>query len=100
MNSKILEKLEKISIARAQCQRITNAPERFRVTQGFENFRLNSCVYLYIMYLEGIQVLHLVVEATRFSVAQFLESIPAEDIWESVIFSRLCSIPAYGINSW
>ena len=68
------------------CQRVKNAPYRFRVTLGQEHTRFNSKVYMDLMHIEGDYVLHLVDEATRFSAAKFLgKRVTTEKVWEAFI---------------
>ena len=67
------------------CQRIQNAPKRFRVSFGAENVRFNERILLDIMYLEGKPVLHIVDEATRFSAARFLSDVSTKTIWRAIL---------------
>ena len=77
--------LEDIAARCEPCQRIRNAPRRFRVTLGQENVRFNADVYVDIMYIDGRPVLHIVDGATRFSAARFLPKVSTESIWEAII---------------
>ena len=73
-------------IARCEpCQRIYNAPVRFRVSSGHEHVRFNARAYNDIMYLDGKPVLHIVDEATRFSAARFLPKVSTDAVWDSLI---------------
>ena len=63
------------------CQRVHNAPMRFRVTMGAENVKFNERLMMDIMYLDGQPVLHIVDEGTRFSAAKFLEDLSAKSVW-------------------
>ncbi len=79
--------LEEIVARCETCQRIKNAPMRFRVSMGHKNVRFNARAYIYIMYLEERPALHIVDEATRFSVARFLPKISTESVWEAILLS-------------
>lgn len=55
------------------CQRIQNAPHRFRVSFGTPEARFNERIMIDVMTIDGKKVLHVVDEGTRFSAARFLE---------------------------
>ncbi len=80
-----LERLKEIVAKCEPCQRIRNAPLRFRVSIGHENVRFNARAYIDVMYLDGKPVLHIVDEATRFSAAKFLTKMSTETVWEALI---------------
>ena len=62
-----LQRLQEIVATCERCQRIRKAPLRFRVSKGHEHVRFKAKAYLNIMYLDGLPMLHIVDEATRFS---------------------------------
>ena len=72
---KTLRKLEYITSTCHPCQKIRNAPKRYRVTLGAENTRLNAKVNIDFMYIEGAPVLHMKGNATHFSAAQFVDPL-------------------------
>ena len=72
VHSKTLHQLEKIVAQCDPCQRIKNAPSRFRVTFGQEHTRFNSKVYMDLMHIEVDYVPHLVDETTRFTAAKLV----------------------------
>ena len=67
------------------CQRIKNAPMRFRVSIGRKDIQFNARAYIDIMYLDGRPVLHIVDEATRFSSARFLSQETTESVSDAII---------------
>ena len=70
------------------CQRIKNAPYRFRVTLGQEHTRSNSKVYMDLMHIESGYVLRLDAGATRFGAAKFVgKRMTTENVWEVIIQS-------------
>ena len=78
--------LEDISKRCDPCQRITNAPNRFRVTLGAENVKLNERLQLDVMFLDGKPVLHIVDEGTKFSAARFLPTDQStKTIWSTIL---------------
>ena len=64
--------LEDISKRCNPFQRITNAPNRFRVTIGAEHVKFNDRIQLDVMFLDGKPLLHIVDEGTKFSAARFI----------------------------
>ena len=58
-----------------------------------ENIRFNAIAYIDSMYLDGKPALHIVDEATRFSVARFPSNISADAVWEALIlfWSSVCT---------
>lgn len=85
VNSETLERLNDIVSKFEPCQRIRNAPLRFRVSMGHGDVRFHARAYIDIMYLDGRPVLHIVDEATRFSAARFLPKVSTESVWDSII---------------
>ena len=85
VDAKTLERLEEIVSRCEPCQKIRNAPLRFRVLIGHENVRFNARAYIDIMYLDGRPVLHIVDEATRFSAARFLTKVSTDAVWEAIV---------------
>ena len=67
------------------CQRIQNAPTRFRVSFGAETVRFNERILLDVMYIDGKPVLHIVDEGTHFSAAQFLPDVSTKTIWKAIL---------------
>ena len=80
-----LTELEKIVAACEPCQKIKNAPLRFRVLLGHANVRFNAKSFIDIMYLDGRPVLHIVDEATRFSAARFVPKVSTDVIWDAIV---------------
>ena len=85
VDAKTFKQLTDIVSRCEPCQRIHNAPVRFRVSMGHENVRFNARAYIDIMYLDGKPVLHIVDEATRFSAAKFLTKVSTDSVWEAMI---------------
>ena len=85
VDAKTFKQLTDIVARCEPCQRIHNAPVRFRVSMGHENVRFNARAYIDIMYLDGKPVLHIVDEATRFSAARFLTRVSTDSVWEALI---------------
>ena len=85
VTSETLERLKGIVVSYEPCQRIRNAPLRFRVTIGHENVRFNARAFVDIMYLVGKPVLHIIDEATRFSAARFLTKMSTDALWEAIV---------------
>ena len=92
VDSSTREELEKIVATCEPCQRIKNAPLRFRTSMGHANIRFNARAYIEIMYLDGRPVLHVVDEATRSSAARFLPKISTDAVWDAIV---LCRSSAY-----
>ena len=88
-----LELLKEIVSYCESCQRIRNAPLRFRVPLGYENVRFNARAYIDVTYLDGKPVLHIVDEATRFSAARLLPKMSTDAIWDSIVlcWSSVCT---------
>lgn len=80
-----LEVLKDLSRRCDPCQRIQNAPIRFRVTLGAEEVRFNERILIDIMVLEGDPVLHIVDDATKFSAARFLPDVSTDTIWRMIV---------------
>lgn len=80
-----LKHLEELSRYCDPCQRIQNAPKRFKVTFGAENSRFNERIILDIMYLGSDPVLHVVDEGTRFGASRFLKDISTKSIWKALL---------------
>ena len=85
VDAKTFKQISEIVSRCEPCQRIHNAPVRFRVTIGHEHVRFNARAYIDIMYLDGKPVLHIVDEATRFSAARFLPRVSTDAVWDSII---------------
>ena len=77
--------LEGLAKRRDPCQRIHNAPNRFRVSFGGGNVRLNESLLIDKMYLEEKPFLHIVDEGTRFSAACFVSEVSAMTIWKTIL---------------
>lgn len=58
----------------------------FRVLIGHEDIWFNAKAYNDIMYIDGLPVLHIADDATRFWGARFLTKIPTEAVWEPSSF--------------
>ena len=52
---------------------------------GHENVRFNAKAYIDIVYLDVKPVLHIVDEATRFSVARFFSKFSTDSIWDAIV---------------
>ena len=85
VDAKTFKRIRDIVARCEPCQRIHNAPVRFRVSIGHEHVRFNARAYIDIMYLDGKPVLHIVDEATRFSAARFLPKVSTDAVWDSLI---------------
>lgn len=93
-----LERMNQIFARCEPCQRIRNAPFRFRVTMGHEDVRFNARVFMDIVYLDGRPVLHLVDEINRFSATRFLSKMTTEGVSDAIVmfwpqYARDCQIP-------
>ena len=85
VTAKTLKKLQDISARCDPCQRVKNAPRRFRVTVGHEDTRFNAIIFMDIFYLDGKPVLHIVDDATHFSAARFMPRVSTAAIWEALV---------------
>ena len=85
VTSKTLEKLEAKVVRCEPCQKVFNAPSRFKVSMGAENSRFNSGVCIDIIYIDGETFLHFIDSATRFSAARLLSKVSTEAICESIL---------------
>ncbi len=80
-----LKMLQDIARSCDPCQRIQNAPSRFRVSFGADNLCFNERIFLDVMYLDGLPVLHVIDEATHFSSARFLTNVSTKCIWQTFV---------------
>ena len=63
-------------------QKLPKEPGRFRVSLPSEDILFNLTVDMYIVYLDGKSVLHIVDKDTRFSAAALLShGETTEDVW-------------------
>ena len=90
VSSETLDSLKKIGEECEPCQRIARGPHRFRVSLGNEDTRFNQRVFIDIMYIDGLPILHVIDEATRFSAARFLTKsegtkVSTLNIWQALI---------------
>ena len=67
------------------CQRVQNAPHRFRVSFGTPEARFNERIMVDVMKIDGKKVLHVVDEGTRFSAARFLDDESTVTVWKTLI---------------
>lgn len=77
--------LENITKRCDPCQRIQNAPHRFRVSFGTPDARFNERIMVDVMTIDGKKVLHVVDEGTRFSAARFLDDESTATVWKTLI---------------
>lgn len=77
----LMRELEDIQRNCDVCQRVADAPWRFRVSLPDEEDTFNSKVCLDIMKLAQRSVLHAVDKSTRFGAARFLASESTSTIW-------------------
>lgn len=75
-----LTKLEKITNECDVCQKLSTAPDRFRVSIPNHSYIFNREVRLDLMNLDGRTVIHAVDKDTKFSAARFL---PDETAWRT-----------------
>ena len=80
-----LQILEDICKSCDPCQRIKNAPSRFKVSFGAEHVSFNERIILDIMYMRDKPVLHIVDEGTRFTAARFLSSVSTKAVWDAIL---------------
>ena len=85
VNREAIESLNEIVAKYEPFRRIRSAPIRFRVSKGHEKVRLNSSMYMDIVYLDVRPVLHLFDEATRFSAARFLANMTTDSVWDAIL---------------
>lgn len=67
--------LQQISKLCDPCQRVKNAPIRFRISFGAEHVRFNERIMIGVMYINHSPILHIVDEGTRFYAARFLGDV-------------------------
>lgn len=77
--------LEDITARCDPCQRIKQAPLRFRVSFGAEHVRFNERIIVDIMYIDGEPILHIVDEGTHFSAARFLPNVRSDTVWMTIL---------------
>ena len=85
-----LDALKDITKRCYPCQRVHNAPPRFRVSFGAENVRFNERILIDIMYIGAKPVMHIVDEGTRFSAARFLNEVSTIAIWQAITEFCVC----------
>jgi hypothetical protein len=81
--------LENITKFCSKCQKYAGTPLCFKFTLcDNENLDFNHLVYIDIMYINGLPLLHVVDEATRFQAARWLDNgISAVCVWEALWMS-------------
>lgn len=79
-SSSDLTKLEKISSECDVCQRNRAAASRLWAVLPPDDVVFNRCLCMYIMFLEGKAVLHMVDKDTKFSAAVFLQQEIADEL--------------------
>ena len=67
------------------CERIKNAPTRFRISFGAETVRSNAIVLLDVIYIDGKPVLHIVDEVTHLSTAQLHPDVSTKTIRKTIL---------------
>ena len=82
--------LEDLSKRCDPCQRIQNAPRRFRVSFGADHVRFNERILLDVMYINGKAILHIVDEGTHLSAARFLADVSTKTIWKTILECWAC----------
>lgn len=85
VTSETLATLKDISKRCNLCQRIQRAPSRFCMTLGVENLRYNKSIIIYIIYINGDPILHIVDETTCFRDAILLPSVSIESILPTLL---------------
>ena len=53
-----------------------------------ENTRFNAIAYIYIMFIEGAPVLHMIDDTTHSSAGQFVEPLTTESFRETILTLR------------
>ena len=79
----VLRDLEKIENTCDLSQRLSHAPNRFRVSLPGKDVVSNRTVRMDTMFLERKSVLHVVDKDKKFSAAAFLRSETTEETWET-----------------
>lgn len=75
-------KLEELTAACDVCQRLAQAPGRFRVAMPNDDVVFNRMVLMDLMYLDGRSVLHAVDKDTLFSAAAFTRGEKLDELWQ------------------
>ena len=73
------------------CQKHGKSPGRFRFTLR-EDVDFNYSIVVDIMYIDGLPLLHIVDEGTRFQAGRWLQNISAKHTWDTL---RMCWIDTY-----
>ena len=86
-NAKTRKALEDLEIRCKQCQ--TFAPKTFvyKVSMLTDELMFNHEIEVDLFWIEGNTVLHIIDRGTRYSVARFVTSQSAENIWNMIIDS-------------
>ena len=87
-DKKIIDRLTEVC---DQCQKHGKAPTRFKFNLR-EEIDFNHSIIVDIMYIDNQPLLHVVDEATRFQVAQWLKNVSTKATWDAL---RLCWIDVY-----
>lgn len=77
----VLHDLEKIDATCDLCQKLGQAPHRFRVSLPEGEVVFNRTVCMDIMFLDSKPVLHIVDKDTKFSAAAFLRNETTDEAW-------------------
>jgi hypothetical protein len=89
VEKKAIEKLTKFC---SFCQKYGKSPGRFKFRLADDTLDFNHSIYVDIMYIDGMPIIHVIDEATRFSAARFLRNVSAKTTWETL---RICWIDTY-----
>lgn len=84
-NAETLRILHDIGSRCDPCQRVCNAPLRFRVSFGSDSARFNERIFMDIVYINNYPILHIVDEGTRYSAAVRLLNQSTSHIWTMII---------------
>ena len=80
-----LEVLQELTERCNPCQRVHNAPTRFRVSLGAENVRFAERLLFDVMYLDRKPVLHIVDEGTHLSAASSVKEVSTATLWATIL---------------
>lgn len=89
-----LHELEEISSRCDVCQRLSRAPNRFRVSLPHDDVVFNRIPFVDIMFLDGKAVLHCVDRETKLKAAAFLPDETADTAWQT--YQKIWSLPYVG----
>ena len=85
VDSKTYKAIKDLTKSCRVCARHDRKPKRFKLTVGAEDLSFNHIVAIDTMFIDGKPILHMVDEATHFSVGCWLKNSTSAEVWKSFL---------------